>query len=386
MVRSKYGEMRFNMVAYVRYLNQLGFKDSYTDAFGRTKTVLRQNNFELAKGQLTFTGWLIDPKFHYLLYVWSSNANQGQGAQVVIAGNLNYHFSDAFELFAGVHSVPSTRTTNRTFPNWLRNDNRTIADEYFRGSYTTGVWAQGTIAPGLGYRAMVANNLSTLGVSADQLDPRIHTVSGALWWMPTTHEYGPAQGFGDFEHHTSLATLFAVHFSYSRESAEAQPNVNEFENTQLHLSDGTLLFSPNAFNTAGQVTKATYRMLDVNGGLKYRGLSMDAEYYVRWLGDFEVVGFVPVSHLTDNGFQVQASAMVLPKRLQAYLSGSKIFGKYGDPWDLALGLNWFPLKRKELRVNVQGLYVDRSPVGYLSYVTPIGAKGWGMTTDLSLAF
>ena len=196
MVRSKYGEMRFNMVAYVRYLNQLGFKDSYTDAFGRTKTVLRQNNFELAKGQLTFTGWLIDPKFHYLLYVWSSNANQGQGAQVVIAGNLNYHFSDAFELFAGVHSVPSTRTTNRTFPNWLRNDNRTIADEYFRGSYTTGVWAQGTVAPGLGYRAMVANNLSTLGVSADQLDPRIHTVSGALWWMPTTHEYGPAQGFG----------------------------------------------------------------------------------------------------------------------------------------------------------------------------------------------
>ncbi len=28
-------------------------------------------------------------------------------------------------------------------------------------------------------------------------------------------------------------------------------------------------------------------------------------------------------------------AMVLPQSLQAYVSGSKIYGEYGDPWDVA---------------------------------------------------
>ena len=36
------------------------------------------------------------------------------------------------------------------------------------------------------------------------------------------------------------------------------------------------------------------------------------------------------SELTDNGFQLQASSMIIDKKLQIYLSGSKIFGDYGN--------------------------------------------------------
>ena len=386
LVKSSFGELDFGMTSYARYVDQTGYNATSTDAFGRVRNVLRQNNLELAKGQLNFRGWIFDPNFNYLLYVWTQNAAQGQGAQVAVAGNLSYSFNDAFQLFAGIHSVPSTRTTNRTFPMWLRNDNRTIADEYFRGSYTSGVWAQGTIAPGLEYRAMVANNLSTLGVDAGQLAPGMHTISAALTWMPTTHEYGPAEGFGDLERHENLATLFGIHYTRSREDAEAQPNVNEFENTQLHLSDGTLLFSPNAFNTGGQVTKATYQMLDLNGGFKYRGWTLDFEHYWRWIDDFRVVGSVPVDSLYDHGFQLQASGM-LTDSLQTYVSGSMIFGKYGDPSDVALGLNWFPFENRNVRINAQALYVGvGSPVGYLSYILPLGAKGLGFNVDTVLVF
>lgn len=386
LLRSDLGEVNLGIVSYLRYLNQQGLDKSYTDAFGRTLPVTPRQDFQLAKVQLTFRGWVFDPKFGYNAYFWTSNASQGQGAQVVGAGNLNYAFSDSFKLFAGIHSVPSTRSTNRTFPAWLRNDNRPIADEFFRGSYTTGLWAEGQIARGLEYRVMIANNLSTLGVSASQLDAKPNTLSGALTWMPTTGEFGPGAGFGDYEHHQELATLFSAHYTRSTETPQSQPGTDSIENTQLRLSDGTLLFGINAFNTPGRITEARYQMMALNAAMKYQGYSLEFEYYARWLDNFIVQGVIPVSDLFDSGFQLQASAMLVPKTLQLYVSGSKIFGEYGDSYDVALGVNWFPLRRKEFRINTMGLYTDRSPVGYTAYPVPVGATGFTFVSDLSLAF
>ena len=96
-----------------------------------------------------------------------------------------------------IFSVPSTRSTNTTYPNWLRIDNRTMADEFFRGSYSTGYMAGGKITDTLAYNVALTNNLSQLGVSASQMDSCLCTGSGFLWWMPTTCEFGPAAGFGE---------------------------------------------------------------------------------------------------------------------------------------------------------------------------------------------
>jgi hypothetical protein len=304
----------------------------------------------------------------------------------VLGGFLSYHFSDAFSLAAGIGSLPSTRSTNWTFPNWLKNDNRTMADEYFRASYTSGIWAWGEIAPGLKYRAMIGNNLSQLGVDAAQLDDGFNTVSGALWWLPTTGEYGPGEGFGDFENHQQVATLFGVHYTRSRESAQSQPGTESFENAQIRLSDGTLLFSADPFLTGGRIREATYQMAAANGGFKYRGFSLDGEYYVRWVDDFDTIGVIPVDSLFDHGFQLQASAMPIPRTMQLYVSGSKIFGEYGDPWDVALGMNWFPFDRREIRINAQALYMVRSAIGYSSVPYLVGGSGWAFSTDLIVAF
>ena len=93
------------------------------------QVVTPREDFQLAKVQITFRGWLFDPRFGYNAYVWTSQASQGLGAQVVVAGNINWTFNDALRVYFGIHSLPSTRSTNRTFPYWLRNDNRPIADE-----------------------------------------------------------------------------------------------------------------------------------------------------------------------------------------------------------------------------------------------------------------
>ena len=265
-------------------------------------------------------------------------------------------------------------------------DNRTIADDFFRASYSQGFWADGNITDDLQYRFMIANNLSALGVSASELDSQFNTMSAAIWWMPTTGEYGPGLGFGDFEGHEQVATLFGVHYTRSREDKQDQPGVDAFENSQIRLSDGTLVFSPNAFNTGGQVDRATYQMLDVNAGFKYLGWSLEAEYYARWVSDFKTTGFIPVSSLFDQGYQVQASAMIIPKQFQAYVSGSEIFGQYGDPWDATVGLNWYPFSRREFHINTEAIYLSHSPVGGSSYPYIVGGNGWLFNTDFILTF
>jgi len=386
LLRSDMGEVDFSVFSYARYLNQEGLDDTYTDFFGRTTALDLRNDLQFQKVTLNFKGWMFDPRLRYLFYTWTSNTSQGEPAQVVVAGNIGYQFSDAFSLYAGIGGLPSTRSTNYSFPNWLKNDHRTIADEYFRGSYTTGIWASGAIAPGLQYRAMLGNNLSQLGINANQLDDGLNTVSAAMWWMPTTGEYGPGNGFGDYEHHDDAATLFGVHYTYSREDAQGQSDVEGFENSQIRLSDGTRLFSTDPFGTGGDVRKATYKMLAANAGVKYRGWSLDGEAYYRWVDDFDTIGTIPVTSLKDYGFQVQGSTMFVPKTLQGYVAYSKIFGDYGNPWDFSAGVNWFPMKRKELRLEFQGLYLSDSPVGYSSVPFSVGGNGWVFSSDLVLAF
>jgi hypothetical protein len=386
LARTDHGEVNWTLFTYVRYLNQFGLEDSYTDSFGRTFDIDKRNDIQFAKVNLSFKGWLFDPKFRYLAYTWTSNTSQGDPAQVVVAGNLGYQFNEAFNLYAGIGALPSTRSTNYTFPNWHKNDHRTIADEYFRGSYTTGIWANGKLAPGLEYRAMVGNNLSQLGVNAPQLDDGLNTFSGALWWMPTTGEYGPGTGLGDYEWHDELATLFGIHYTTSREDAQGQPGTEGFENSQIRLSDGTRIFSEDPFLTGGNVRKADYQMLAINAGAKYRGWHLEGEAYFRKVDNFQTTGPIPVSKIEDHGFQIQGSYMIKPRALQAYAAYSKIFGDNGEPWDFSTGINWWPFDRKEMRLNLQFLYLDKSPVGYSSVPFIVGGDGWVVSTDAILAF
>jgi hypothetical protein len=379
------GSINISIFTYARYLNQLDLAPTYTNAFGVTSKVQQRQDFQLNKVQMKFLGWLLSPKFRYFLYAWTSNSNQGQGAQVVLAGNLNYEFSKNFIFSGGITSLPGTRSVEGNFPFWLGEDTRHIADEYFRPSYTSGIFAKGEITSKMRYQAMLGNNLSTLGVNAGQLPNYFSTFSGALVWMPTTGEYG--SGFGDFEQHEKLATRLAIHFTRSRESKQAQPNTEAFQNTQLRLSDGSVIFTPNLFAPGTTINDATYRMMALDGGVKLHGVELWGEYYLRWLGDFNATSTVGLpSGLFDHGFQAQVSSMVIPKTLQFYAGGSTIFGQYGTPFDSRIGVNYFPWKNRVVRWNTEALYLYRSPVGYSAVPFVVGGKGWVFHTNMELAF
>ena len=132
----------------------------------------------------------------------------------------------------------------------------------------------------------------------------------------------PVKAWGDYEFHEQLATRFGIHFTHSREDAQAQPGTNSFENSQIRLSDGTLIFQADPFNNGTAIDQATYQMAAANAGLKYRGWFLEAEFYHRWVDKFDANGPLPVDELDDKGYQVQASMMAIPKTCLLYTSPS----------------------------------------------------------------
>jgi hypothetical protein len=96
-------------------------------------------------------------------------------------------------------------------------------------------------------------------------------------------------------------------------------------------------------------------------------------------------GPIPFDEITDNGFQVQSSYMILPRQLQVFGQYSKIYGDNGDPYDITTGVWWYPFARRELRVNAQALYLNDSPVGYSSVPFAVGGNGWVFNLDVMVA-
>ena len=189
-------------------------------------------------------------------------------------------------------------------------DDRLIADEFFRGSYTDGVWVKGDLPGRLKYNVMVGDNLSILGVSASQIDNKLDTQSYALQWLPTTGEFGLWGTFGDYDYHEKVATRVAGHFTHSLEDKQSQPSTNGIENSQIRLSDGSVVFTPNLFGPGIAVNTVDYRMTSIDAGVKYHGLSLEGEYYWRWLTNFTGANTGGIPEVKDNGYQLQSSGMV----------------------------------------------------------------------------
>ncbi len=365
------------LFSYARYLNQKGLDPTYTDYFGNVKEVPLRQDFQLQKFFLPFSGWFLDPKFRFYLYVWSANTAQGDPAQVVGAGNLSWVFNERATLGMGITSLPGVRSTEGQFPYWLGVDDRMTADEFMRPSYSTGVWLKGAIVPGLNYNVMLATNMSVLGVSASQLDNKIDTYSAMINWLPTTKEFGPIGAFGDFENHQEVATRIGLHYTHSTENSQEQPGTNNIENTQIRLTDGSQIFTQDLFGPGIQVEDVRYQMVSLDAGVKYRGYALEAEYYWRHLSDFRGPGVTPglIDEIDDTGYQIQASAMLIPKLFQVYAGYSEIQGHYGDSNELRLGMNYFPQQMRGIRVNGEYLRLDDIPVGYTAVPYPVGGDG-----------
>jgi hypothetical protein len=114
------------------------------------------------------------------------------------------------------------------------------------------------------------------------------------------------------------------------------------------------------------VDEVRYRMVSADAGFKYRGMFLQAAYFLRSLDDFKADGPVPVDSIVDQGFYLQAAFYPVKQKLELYGATSWVFGDkdagFGNQYEYIGGANWFVAKTRNVRLNAQLIWVDRSPV------------------------
>lgn len=381
MVRSKYGTLNISLYAIARYLNQLPGHQTWQDHLGRDREFTGRNDFFWHRTMIWFSGWLGTPKLTYVATVWTVFTTQ----QALIYGNIAYKFNKHFQVAIGVGPNLSVRSMQGSFPFYSSTD-RSMGEESLRGGFTNGMWLTGEIIPKLRYKLMVGNNLSSLGIQAAKLTRDLST-SATLWWMPTTGEFGPRGGIGDFENHQNVATRFGASYNHSREDRFNNVGTPSPDNTQVRMTDGILFFETGALADNVTIDKATVQNVNVDAGLKYKGFGLQAEFHARKLSDFNADGPVPYSSLNDYGYDIQASYMLIPQKLCVYGVHSYFWDEFKrHPWEAGGGVNVYPIKTRSWRLNLQVMHVYKSSAGGTFGLYTAGQTGTTITfgTDILL--
>ena len=382
--RNSAGELSISAYALLRYIDQMPAEQTFTDHLGDEHPVDGRNDIHPHRVMIFFKGWLGSPKLIYNIFIWTVNTTD----QKNLFGSMGYQFSRKFSLYGGINGLPGTRSVQGSHPYWLGHD-RVMADEFFRPYFTNGVWAQGEIVSGLWYNVMVGNNMSALGVKATQLD-RQFSSGASVWWMPTTKEFGPRGAYGDWENHEKVATRFGISTTYSPEERFTDANTGATGNTTIRLADSLNVFDTGSLAPDVTVQNVNYQVLSIDAGMKYRGFFLQTEIYTRWLDGFKADGALPVQEIVDKGFYVQAAFYPVPKKLELYAATSQIYGDsdagFGDSSEYLVGMNFYPMKTRNHRLNLQVMDVNRSPVSSTFGYYVGGQDGTTVSTAFSVFF
>ena len=355
IIKTDIASLNISFYGLFRYLNQLPGEQEYTDHLGRERVADPRRDLNWHRTMVWLTGFFYDPKFRYNITLWSLGSTQ----QTLLFGNLQYRFNSAVTLGVGILPNLTARSMQGSWPFWAGSD-RTMAEDFFRGGFSSGAFIAGQPLPKLFYNVSVNSNLSQLGTTAAN-DTRDMAYSASLMWMPTTGEFGPRGGLGDLEYHEQLATRFGISAGRSHESRYADDDVPP-NATQIKLSDGVNPFDAGALAEGVMVQRLGYSLIAADAGAKYRGFSFQGEYYFRRLSDFEADGVVPHEFIDDHGFMAQAMHMVVPKRVGVYASGGYVFDDFErNPWELGGGVSVYPSGTRSWRLNLHVMQISKSP-------------------------
>ena len=381
LVKTKVASLNLSIYALVRYLDQTPGNQIWYDHLGNPQAFVGRNDIAWHRTMLWFTGFALTPKLTYTATVWTIFSTQ----QTLVYGNLQYKFNDHFRLGVGVAPNLSIRSMQGPFPFYLSTD-RTMGEEALRAGFTNGAFLTGQIIPRFFYNIMIGNNLSTLGIKSAK-DTRDMSKSFTLMTMPTTGEYGPRGGQGDFEVHTKPATRFGVNYVHARENRYTDSTISGPDETQVRNTDGVLFYQTGSLAPGVTVIEANYDMGSVDLGLKYQGFCIDLEFFGRKLSSFEATGPLPLSVINDYGYVVQISKMFIPRILMVYGINSYFWDQWNrHPWEAGGGVDVYPMKSRSWRLNLQVNYVYKSAAGGTFGLYTAGQTGTTLTigTDILL--
>jgi hypothetical protein len=348
-------ELRVDLFTQARYTSFARSADSWIDSTGARQPIRNFESVEVNRNFIQFSGFGLDPRLQFTAFLFSSTALN----DTVYLGWINYRFSDAFDLRVGNWLVPGTREWNESFRYTLGAD-RLMATTFFRPNISPGIWAQGEPIKNVHYVAMLANSLNRFSQGIERVGSAA-TFGGTIWWEPRG-DLGP--GPSDIENHQSPSPRIGTNLALSHEANQGFGMVGQGnpEDTILRLSNGTPLFRPGALGPGVELISTGVQLWTIDAAVKYRGLGISGEYFLRWLDGFkETGGGSPFRTLFDQGALLQAGYFVSPGKLETFARTSFVTGPFGGGNEYGGGVNWYVKGSRDWRLTFEVLRIDHSP-------------------------
>jgi hypothetical protein len=351
-------ELRADLFTQARYTGFARSAERWTDSTGAPQPINNYSSVEITRNFIQFSGFALDPKLQFTAFLFSSTALN----DTVYLGWINYRFSDAFDLRIGNWIVPGTREWNESFRYTLGAD-RSMATTFFRPNISPGIWAQGEPIKNVNYVAMYANSLNRFSQGVERIGSA-GAFGGTVWWEPMG-SFGP--GPSDNEDHQQLTPRIGTNLALSREQNQGFTTVTTAgpanpEDTILRLSDGTPLFRSGALGPNVTLMSAAVQIWTIDAAIKYRGLGLSGEYFMRWIDAFDSRGGrLPTHSLFDYGALLQCGYYVVPKNLETYARSSFVNGQFGGGYEVGAGVNWYVKGSREWRITFEVLEISHSP-------------------------
>jgi hypothetical protein len=345
--------------------------------------------FQLKRARLVFSGHAFTPDFSYFIALDGRSASNDtiRLLDYFLSYDLGHHDwgwkKRALIVKAGQYKIPFTLARAISGQEFQFAD-RSVASMYFDANRSLAAGLYGERKPGgqlLTWETAIFNGLITGGAetgSTGTLDNNF-AISGRLAYYPQG-EWGK-DDLCDWDFHEQVATRTGFAFAMSSINREGTTEFGEIRvvDTGSKLSD-ILPLSIEQYHVASYC---------VDYSLKYRGWSVNSEYYFRNIGTFEG-DYLP--DLFDHGFWLQTGYFLVPRKLEALARWSRVVGKSGtlgsseqSSDEKAAALTWY-FRRHAAKITFDATYLDGAPINSFALDITPGAVGWLWRTQLQFSF
>ena len=380
----KKGEFPFALAVsgflQLRWLEFARGATSWTNAAGNDIPISNIDAFSLNRYLLMFSGHVVDERLVYAFALFGTS-NNGVNTGLAPLGLAGWKFGPGATVGIGVSMLPGSREFHDGSP-WTLGVDRSMANTFFRPGASPGAVAMGSLGT-FGYQAGVYNAIDASGANVLLRRGTSMAWAGNVWWEPLG-KFG--LGYSDMEHHADPAIRVGTTGVYSPNTrALPVPGFNP-ENTIVRLSDGTPLATAGALGPGSVVDAFDFRLATVDAGWKWRGVSANAEYYVRFLDAFSGTGTFNRAGILDQGGAGYLGWAFIPRTWEVYARSSAVTGPFGSGQEYGGGINRYINKSRQGRLTLEAIHMLRSPAQNILYPYRAGATGTAIQTQLVVAF
>ncbi len=347
------------------------------------------NQLQLKRARLIFSGHAFSSDLSYLVQL-DGRSNAGDNLRI-----LDYYFT--FDLGhrlgnrdpgtigfkAGLYKMPFS------LARWLSGKQLEFSDRSMSSAYfdvnRSLAWGLYGVTAGpclpLHWELALFNGLVTGGAetgSSGTLDNN-NAVSGRVHFYPLG-QWGASE-LADLTGHETIATRMGAGFALTTIDRSGQTEFGALRvvDSGQRLSD-LLPLAVDGYDVA---------LFSIDTSMKYRGLSLTTEVYLRSVSGFRGAA---IADLFDHGLWLQAGMFVLPEKLQILSRWSRVHGNSGtlglgdqSSEEIAGGLVWY-FRQQHMKATVDATYLNGASISSSALDINPGDIGWLYRTQIQFSF